>query len=139
MLPLAEPSDRVAESLRNEAVTASDYLFEDDDFDPKKYADRIEASAKALRKALDGVAEAQRYTDKVMLDKREVTEEYDNLFLHGARTFESYCQMVGKKELARRVRPSEKRRGRTEVAPDEVPDSALEAPASGDSANTENA
>ncbi len=49
-VPLLMQADRVAESLRKDQVAAAaDPLFEDDDFEPKKYADRIEASAKALR------------------------------------------------------------------------------------------
>ena len=44
-----------------------------------------------------------------MLAKREVTKEYDELFLYGARTLENYCRMVGKVELADRIRSSVRR------------------------------
>ena len=121
-VPLLIQADRVVENLREGFASQARYLFEGDDFDPLKYADQIERGAGQLRKALDRVADSQRYAEKVMLEKRAVTQEYDDLFLHGARTFEGYCRLVGDTELADRVRPSEARPGRTEVIPDGDPD-----------------
>ena len=124
-VPLLIQADRVVESLSCEPIEG-EHVFEDDDFDPTRYAVKVQKKAKELRDALDGVAKARRHADTVLLEKRAVTSDYDQLFLHGARTFESYCRLAGQTELADRVRPSESRPGRTRVAPDEVPDSAVE-------------
>ena len=116
-VPLLIQADRVVESLREGSTSQAQHLFKGDDFDPIKYADQVEQAAGQLRQSLDEVADTDRLAQKVMLEKRRVTEEYDDLFLHGARTFESYCRMVGDDELADRIRPSESRRGRTVVPP----------------------
>lgn len=125
-VPLVIQAERVSDHLRHEAATA-EHLFEGDTFDPAVYADALEKSAAEVRAALDDVAAKRREAEKALLDKRAVTEEYDDVFLHGARTFESYCRLAGKKELADRVRPSETRRGETEEEPPEVSESEIEA------------
>jgi len=127
-VPLVTQAERVSEHLRSPEAIDAQRLFPDDPFDPKAYAAAVEKSAGELRTALDDVAAARRVAEKALLEKRAVTEEYDNLFLHGARTFESYCRLAGKKELADRVRPSETRPGETEEEPPEVSDPAGEAP-----------
>jgi len=128
-VPLVIQAERVADHLRGHEATADGRLFEGDPFDPKAYASAVEKSAAALRTALDDVAAARRLAEKVMLEKQAVTKEYDDLFLHGARTFESYCRLAGKKELADRIRPSEERPGETEEEPPEVSDPVVEPPA----------
>ncbi len=118
-VPLLIQATRIVERLRDGSANEVERLFDGDNFDPTRYADQVEQKAAQLREALDEVADAGRHAEKTMLEKRTITEEYDNLFLHGARTFESYCRLVGKTELASRVRPSEDRSGRTEIEPDE--------------------
>ncbi len=117
-VPLLIQADRVVENLENGEVKAEP-LFPGDDFDPKKYAAQVRSRADELRTCLDRLAERRRAAEKALLHKQAVTREYDDLFLHGARTFESYCRMAGKTQLADRVRPSESRPGRTEVPPSE--------------------
>lgn len=125
---LLAQTERVVEHLQSGEAKSSGTFFPGDDFDPAKYAHHLETGAVKLRSSLDEVAETRRRAELMMLEKENLTEEYDNFFLHGARLFESYCRLVGKKELADRLRPSEVNRGRTEVEPDEVPDSALDLP-----------
>jgi hypothetical protein len=118
-------ADRVVENLENGEIDA-EHLFADDDFDPKKYATQVRERAGELRACLDHLADLRREADQALLDKREATEEYDAFFLQGARTFESYCRLAGKTELADRVRPSTSRPGRTEVPPGETPGSEID-------------
>ncbi|MEM7585782.1 MAG: hypothetical protein AAF560_20500 [Acidobacteriota bacterium] len=119
-VPLLIQAERIVERLRGGSASEVEHVFEGDDFDPARYADQIEQKAAGLREALDAFVEARRHSEKVMLEKRALTGEYDTLFLHGARTFESYCRLVGKADLADRVRPSESRKGRTEIEPEET-------------------
>ncbi len=125
-VPLLIQADRVVENLESGQVEA-EYLFEDDDFDPQRYAAQVRQGAGDLRGCLDQVADLKRHADQALLDKRALTKEYDDLFLHGARTFESFCRLAGENDLADRVRPSLARPGRTVVPPDESePGSAAE-------------
>ncbi len=116
-VPLLMQADRIVQELRNGPTSGVEYLFDNDDFDPSKYADQVEQRAARLRQALDTVADATREVEAVTLDKQSVTAEYDALFLQSARTFESYCRMAGKTGLADRLRPSETRGGQTEIEP----------------------
>ena len=119
--PLLMQSERVVDHLRGAQFEADDYVFPDDDFDPKKYADRVESSAAHLREALDKVAETSRVAQAAMLDKRTKSAAFNNLYVHGARTFESYCRMVGQDEMADRIRQSVRRR-QSQPEPEEVPE-----------------
>ena len=126
-VPLLIQADRVVEHLERGEVTAES-LFPDDDFDPKKYAAHVRKSAGEVRACLDNVVRFQRDAEQALLEKRAITKEYDDLFLHGARTFESYCRLAGKTDLADRVRPSESRPGRTVVPPGEEPGAGADEP-----------
>ena len=119
--PLLIQADRVVESIEGGEVR-SQPLFRKGGFDPREYAAEVRQGAVELRTCLDKMSDLQRDAEAALLHKREVTQEYDALFRDGARTFESYCRMAGKTELADRVRPSVKRPGRTEVPPGEAPE-----------------
>ncbi len=124
-VPLLIQADRVVENLESGEVKAEP-LFEDDDFNPKKYAAQVRGRADELRACLDNVADLKRDAEQALIAKGVVTGEYDELFLHGARTFESFCRLAGETELADRVRPSVSRPGRTEVPPGDEGDQGEE-------------
>jgi len=130
--PLLMQADRIVEHFRSDDLAEAEYVFEGDDFDPKKYADQVEASALELRGSLDDVAESVRHVEKTVQDKQVLTEAYDKVHLHGARIFESYCRLLGEEKLADRVRPSEPRPGSGETQ-SEVDNSESAGPAEGDS------
>jgi hypothetical protein len=116
--PLLIQADRIVEHFRGDDHAEAEYVFAGDDFDPKKYADQVAASAKELRDSLDDVAESVRHVEKTVQDKRALSESYDEIHLHGARIFESFCRLVGEDELADRVRPSEPRSARGQTEPE---------------------
>ncbi len=131
-VPLLIQADRVVQNLESGEIKAEP-LFEGDDFDPKKYAGQLRARADELRACLDRVADLKRSADEAMLEKRELTKKYDDFFIQGARTFETFCRMVGKTELADRVRPSVSRPGRTEIPPVDESESAADSSDAGES------
>ncbi|MEE8525574.1 MAG: hypothetical protein V3T72_16685 [Thermoanaerobaculia bacterium] len=127
--PLLIQADRIVEHFRSDELAEAEYVFEGDDFDPKKYADQVAASAQELRESLDDVAESVRHVEMTVHDKRILTEAYDGIHLHGAQIFESYCRLVGEDKLADRVRTSASRSGGGEAqseADDSEPESQVE-------------
>ncbi len=72
------------------------------------------------------LGDAKRRTEDAFLAKQKATNVYDLLFLRAARIFEDSCRLVGRDELADRIRPSEKRPGRTEEAPPEDAEEAAD-------------
>ncbi len=86
--------------------------------------------ADELREVLDGIGGAKRRAEDAYLKKVEATKSYDQLFTRAARTFEDWCRLIGRDELADRIRPSEKRPGRTVQEPpepsEEIADAASE-------------
>lgn len=82
-------------------------------FDPRAQAAEIAPAVDELRRALRRIDEARRDLDRAVTAKKRVQKEYDVLFLHTARTFETFCRLAGENELADRVRPSVRRPGQT--------------------------
>ena len=88
----------------------------------------MKETADSLRDLLARIGAAKRRTEDLYLKKQEAAKEYDQLFTRAARIFEDCCRLVGRDELANRIRPSEAQPGRTAKKPDEAgkPDEAAE-------------
>ncbi len=112
-------------------------IFEGIPFEPKDRGPRLKEVADELREVLDEVGKAKRGTEDAYLKKQEATKSYDQLFTRAARTFEDWCRLVGRSDLADRVRPSERRPGRTVEEPPEPSEET--ANAASDEASSEDA
>jgi len=74
-----------------------------------------------LKGLLDAIHNGVQDYDQAQVARKDAMAEYDNVFLHVARVLEDYFLLVGDEEMARRVRPSKSRPGRTVEDPGELP------------------
>ena len=82
--------------------------------DPRRTLAPARRFAGNLRQVLVDLDDAQRQLDEAIIAKDRVKEEHGVLFTYTARAFEAFCILAGLHELAAKVRPSERRPGRTE-------------------------
>ncbi len=127
-VPLLRQADRIVEVLASGDIDAilGPPIFTDSTFEPKDRGKQLEKKAAKLARVVTKVGDAKRRTEDAFLAKQEATSAYDLLFLRAARIFEDSCRLVGRDELADRIRPSEKRPGRTQVPPPENPEEAAD-------------
>ena len=130
-LGLHSPRERRSEPLFRQADLI-DTAFARDDVDdllgeeryegtdPRVPAALVREAAAALRSTLDELNKIKRRHDEALIRKDELAAEHDELFTYTARSYEADCRLAGFKELAKRVRPSVSRPGRTEEEPDET-------------------
>ena len=70
---------------------------------------------------LDQIDATQRDLDAAIIAKDRLKAEHGEVFVYTARDFESKCRLAGMRELAAKVRPSERQPGRREVEEGENP------------------
>ncbi len=72
-------------------------------------------AAEKLGTSIDHLTREERRTEAAKLAKDEALDEYNRTFLYVARTVESLLRLADFDEAAKRVRPSSRRPGETEV------------------------
>lgn len=87
--------------------------------EPADIAEVVEPHAVVLESALDDVNEEVKKAQSTQAVKNEKREVYDTDFFWIARWLEASLNLAGMKHEAKRVKPSIRRRGRTEVEPEE--------------------
>ncbi len=82
--------------------------------EPSKLVESLLGSSETLKQVIEELAQEERKSEALKLAKDDALEVYNTSFLWIARTVESLCRLAGLDEVARRVRPSSRRKGETE-------------------------
>ena len=116
--PLLRQADRIVKVFAGEGVEK--LLGESVFSEPanlRSQSAELDPLAGDLRLNLQRVDEARRTLDEAKVARDKLKDQHDEVFLRSSRTFEDFCRLAGEKELADKVRPSEKRPGRREQDP----------------------
>jgi hypothetical protein len=116
---LHRQGEEVYTALRSSNLTLPDTRLRGLVVDPAALADELQPSLEALGAALEEVAHYQRLSEVALAKKNRAITEYDAAFAAVANLFSALLGAGEMQELARRVRPSNRRRGRTIDDPDE--------------------
>ena len=82
-------------------------------FDASHWVAKLDASVKTLDDAITATADEERQAHTTLVKKNEAIAEYDNTFSCNANLVSVLLEGAGEKDLARRGRPSTRRRGQT--------------------------
>ncbi|HEX9736607.1 MAG TPA: hypothetical protein VGG06_31975 [Thermoanaerobaculia bacterium] len=94
---------------------------EDDPFDPRQAAAAVIATTGELQTTVKLIRAAQRDLERARIERDRIKAEHGELFVYTARSFEADCRLAGMRELAAKVRPSERQPGRRAEEEEEAP------------------
>ena len=117
---LFQQGQHLDERLREPGLPLPKPLSEKLAIDPTALADVVKSWLTQFDEALAHVRRERREATLARLARQEAVASFDDKFLWVSRTTESLFSLAGEKELAKRVRPSVTRPGRTETDPDEI-------------------
>ncbi|MCP3959801.1 MAG: hypothetical protein GY719_18285 [bacterium] len=92
------------------------------DFD--ELANDLEPVRREYGDLLDAIDRTQKEAQGALVAKNEAIDEYDRVFGWVTRAFESLFSLAGMEELARRIRPSVRRKGRRAIDEEDAPEAA---------------
>ena len=94
-------------------IPAPEPLIEDYTFNPSKWAAKISKTLGKLEGAVAEVNKEVREAEATLSAKNDAIEDYDRAFSVTANLFSALLDAAGKKDLAKKVRPSTRRAGQT--------------------------
>lgn len=126
---LFEQAEHLTDRLSEPQLQLPASRYQDVDLDPAVLAGQTRPLVTRLGQALEDVGREERNEEATKVAKDAALEGYNRTFLWSARTAESLFQLADMPEIARRVRPSTRRRGITVEVEAENPDVPSEDPA----------
>ena len=124
---LFEQSEHLAARLGAPDVALPASRYENLDLDLTALSDGMRPLVVRLGEALEEVGREERQSEAMKLAKDSALKAYDRKFLWVARTAESLFYLADMPEVAKRVRPSLRRRGLTTELAASAPETVLEA------------
>lgn len=127
--PLLRQAGRIVQVFAGEGLEdlLGDPIFQEP-VNLRSQAAELDPLASDLRTVVQQSDEARRALDEAQVARDKLKDDHDEVFLRSSRSFEDFCRLAGEKELAEKVRPSERRPGRREQDP---PDGTEEAQGEG--------
>jgi hypothetical protein len=118
----------VLERLRNPSLTFPQARYQGLAVQPANLADEIAPALAALEQTLDVVAQEKREAEATLAAKNDAIAANDAAFTRMANFLSALFAAANRPELARKVRPSTRRPGRTAEPPEESPEPTLPPP-----------
>ncbi|MCP3956256.1 MAG: hypothetical protein GY719_00200 [bacterium] len=110
---LLEQTSHLVERLNDPELDPSGVSFGDVQLDVANLATELTGSVETFKQDSEALGREVRRTEASKLAKDDAVDRYNTSFLWIARTVESLCRLAGLDEVARRVRPSQRRPGVT--------------------------
>ena len=120
--PLFEQATHLHDRLSEEGFELPEARLDVEPLDPPKLAQQMAPMVESLGLALEEVAREESLTVATKIAKDEALEEYERIFMWGAKMAEALFEMADLPEVADRVRPSSRRRGVTAEVEAEDPE-----------------